>query len=213
MTEAGVDSGQLLGVQGAEVLSSESNGLACHFSALENAHSKTQDDALAFWAVINGLFQANSVIPFRYPTFMPDENTIQEFLSANATSYLGELRRIRGLVQMKITIQTVPSTQENVAPTSGTEYLKQRQRESQSASAATEAIKRGGGHVVHEWKQEQRNNATILFALIERTALSKFRSMISKTENINAQISVSGPWPPSEFVNPSPELSPSVKND
>src|SRR5260370_10946307 len=106
MTEAGVDSGQLLGVRRAEVLTSERNGIACHFSALEGAASKTQDDALAFWAVINGLFQTNSVIPFRYPTLMPDENVIHEFLAANASSYLKDRRRIRGLVQMKTTIQT-----------------------------------------------------------------------------------------------------------
>jgi hypothetical protein len=213
MTEAGVDSGQLLGVRGAEVLTSERNGIACHFSALEGTESKTQDDALAFWAVTNGLFQINSVIPFRYPTLMPDENAIQEFLAANASSYLGDLRRIRGLVQMKITIQTTPASTAKTEPISGTEYLKQRQRESQSALVATDAIKNVGAGMVREWKQEQRQNATILFALIERTALSKFRSMISKTENVDAQISVSGPWPPSEFVNSSPELSSTVKND
>ncbi|MCU1305459.1 MAG: hypothetical protein JWN45_154, partial [Acidobacteriaceae bacterium] len=154
MTEAGVDSGQLLGVRGAEVLTSERNGIACHFSALEGAESKTQDDALASWAVTNGLFQTNSVIPFRYPTFMPDENAIQEFLAANVSPYLADLRRIRGLVQMKITIQTPPASTAPTVPTSGTEYLKQRQRESQSALAATDAIKNVGAGIVREWKQE-----------------------------------------------------------
>jgi hypothetical protein len=113
---------------------------------------------------------------------------------------------------MKITIKTAPASTLNAIPTSGTEYLKQRQRASQSASEASDAIKNVGAGMVREWKQEQRQNATILFALIERTALSKFRSMISKTENFDAQISVSGPWPPSEFVNSSPEMSSSGKN-
>jgi hypothetical protein len=212
MTEAGVDSGQLLGLQGAEILSSEIDGLACHFSALKNPKGKTQDDALAFWAVIHAYFQKSAIIPFRYPTFIPDEIAIQEFLAANASLYLGELGRIRGLVQMKITIQTqlVP---ESAAPTSGTEYLKQRQRASQSASAATEAIKDAGADVVREWKQEQRKDATILFAMIERSSLGEFKSLISKIENIDAQVSISGPWPPSDFVNSSPELPQTVKND
>jgi len=144
---------------------------------------------------------------------MPDENTIQKILAANASSYLGDLRRIRGLVQMKITIQTTPASTAKTVPISGTDYLKQRQRESQSASAATEAIKNAGVDIAHEWKQEQRKDATILFALIERKTLNEFKSRISKIENIDAQISVSGPWPPSEFVNSSPELSSIVKND
>src|SRR3954462_8781488 len=118
MTEASVDSAQLLGVRGAEVLSCESHGLACHFSALEDANGNTQDDALSFWTVINGFFQKHALIPFRYPTFMSDENAIQEFLAANASLYLGELRRIRGLAQMKITIQAVTTSAGNAKPTS-----------------------------------------------------------------------------------------------
>jgi hypothetical protein len=114
---------------------------------------------------------------------------------------------------MKVTIQMPPASTATAVPTSGTEYLKQRQRESQSALAATDAVKNACAGMVREWKQEQRQNATILFALIERTALSRFRSMISKTEDVDAQIGVSGPWPPSEFVNSSPEMSSIGKND
>jgi hypothetical protein len=216
MTEAGVDSGQLLGVRGAEVLSCESNGLACHFSALEDTDSKTQDDALAFWAVTNGLFQTNSVIPFRYPTFMADENAIQEFLAANTTSYLAELRRIRGLVQMKVTIQTSPASTATAVPTSGTEYLKQRQRASQSALEASDAARKAAADVAYEWKQEQRKDVTILFALIERDMLNEFKSRIAKLGSSGAQVSYSGPWPPSEFVNSGLEVpafaNPAVKN-
>jgi hypothetical protein len=209
MTESGIERKELLGVNGSEVRAVEHNGVACHFSDSTESHpSSTQTDALAFWSVVDRLFQQNSVIPFRYPTLMEDEPAIRDFLATNADVYLNELQRVRGLVQAKITISEAVSTPtpNTASPASGTEYLKQRQRISQSITDAVEAAKNTGSDLVKDWKQLQRKDATILFALIERNALTELKSRILKLDNVAAQVRVSGPWPPTEFVNCDPEL-------
>src|SRR5437879_3481764 len=127
MTEAGVETAQMLGVQGSEVLSVESHGVCCHFSAQANDNdhergsAENAADALAFWSVVNHLFQQTTVIPFRYPTMMPDETALQDFLAQNGRAYRSELERIRGLVQVKITVR-LPENMEPIAKaSSGTE--------------------------------------------------------------------------------------------
>jgi len=209
MTEAGIERKELLGVNGSEVQAVEHNGVACHFSDSTESHpSSAQADALAFWSVVDRLFQQNTVIPFRYPTLMKDEPAIRNFLATNAEIYLNELQRMRGLVQAKIKISEAASTPalKTTSPASGTEYLKKRQRISQSITGAVEAAKETGSDLVRDWKQLQRKDATILFALIERGALTELKSRILKLDNVAAQVSVSGPWPPAEFVNCDSEL-------
>jgi len=208
MTESGVETAQIVGVQGSEVLSVESHGVVCHFSAPANEHERgcAQDGALAFWSVVNRLFQQTTVIPFRYPTMMADETALQEFLALNGRAYQHELHRIRGLVQLKITVEVQEKIEPTSKPSSGTEYLRQRQRTGQSVAEATAAVAATGEGIVREWKKSQKHNSEILFALIERDNLAEFKARFAKLKDVSGQISFSGPWPPSEFVNCHPEV-------
>jgi hypothetical protein len=137
---------------------------------------------------------------------MPDQTALQDFLAQNGRAYRSELERIRGLVQVKITVRLPESTESNAKASSGTEYLRQRQRAGQFiAEAAAEVVSSGEG-VVREWKKSQKNNTEILFALVERESLAEFKTRVAKLREVSAQINLSGPWPPSEFVNCHPEV-------
>jgi hypothetical protein len=72
--------------------------------------------------------------------------------------------------------------------------------------AAMVAVTAAGDGIVKEWKESQKKDAKFLFALVERSALGEFKKRISQLKDSAAEINFSGPWPPSEFVNCSPEV-------
>ncbi|MCU1284284.1 MAG: Gas vesicle synthesis GvpLGvpF [Acidobacteriales bacterium] len=204
VTESVADA-HIPGVHGSPVSTIAEGGVLCHSSEWsERNKDDAQQDALAYWSVVNRLFQQTAVIPFRFPTFMKDQAAMQEFLALNAQGFLSELRRLRDLVQMRITIPSEP-TSNAAPPTSGTEFLKQRQKSSRVSQDTIAALRASGEDLVREWKQSHRTGSTLLFALIGRGALEDLKSRISQIE-ASANVRVSGPWPPSEFIKCELEL-------
>src|SRR4051812_37315715 len=73
---------QMLGVHGNSISTIAHNGVLCYCSEWsERKSDDAQQDALAYWSVVNRLFQETAVIPFRFPTFMKDHSAMEEFLS------------------------------------------------------------------------------------------------------------------------------------
>lgn len=155
--------------------------------------------ALAFHKVNDSIFKQQSIIPFRFPTTVADESAVRAFLNKHATEYAAELSRLRDLVQMDVLI--TEQREQNVPAASGTAYLKHRQAEMHGTRTLLESIM----HVpaAREWKQSRRPNTIKLSALVLRGEEGTFREQVASAAEADTR--VTGPWPPSAFVNCYPE--------
>lgn len=150
---------------------------------------------LFHWTV-NHVFERQAVIPFRFPTLLAAAEDLEKFLERNRDAYLADLRRLRDQVQMEVrfTIAAEPP-----ASDTGTAYLKARFDAAQKVIELENLMKSAAEA---EWKQ--RGNR--YFALIPRGVVTEFRDKIAGLGQ--ATLRVSGPWPPTEFVNCYPEAAP-----
>lgn len=189
------------GVRGAAVEVTQHHGLACYFSRYENFGGGSADelkqDALDFHWAVNHVFQQQTVVPFRFPTLLPDSAALDKFLSQHAAAYIADLDRLRGRVQMEVRAP-VKASEAAASATSGTAYLKSKFNAAQAAIEFEAQMKRAAPSA--EWKQR----ANRYFALVHRGDEQPFREAIGALQRNDLR--VSGPWPPSEFVNCYPDL-------
>lgn len=186
------------GVRSAAVETMQHAGLACYFSRYEKfaggSAEELKQDALDFHWTVNHVFEQQAVVPFRFPTLLPSAPDLETFLNAHATEYLADLHRLRDQVQMEVRF-TVPP--EPPSSGTGTAYLKARFDAAQKVSELENLMKSA---VSAEWKQR----GSRYFALIPRGVVAEFRDKLADLGQ--APLRVSGPWPPSEFVNCYPDL-------
>lgn len=187
------------GVRSAPVEVLSQGALLCYFSHFDSfsggSAEELKKDALDFHWTVNHIFQDQTVIPFRFPTLLKETSDVGSFLTMNSDAYLADLRRLRGLVQMEVRLaQSAPE-----APTSGTgtAYLKAKFDAAQKVIELEGLMKTAAQA---DWKQRAHR----YFALIPRGAVTEFRDKISDLGQ--ATLRVSGPWPPTEFVNCYPEV-------
>ncbi|MEO5936083.1 MAG: GvpL/GvpF family gas vesicle protein [Terriglobales bacterium] len=187
------------GVRSAPVETLRRGALVCYFSRYESFPGGSADelkrDALDFHWTVNYVFQKQAVIPFRFPTLLPAQDDLEKFLERNSGVYLADLQRLRDRVQMEVRF-SMPE----VTPVSGTgtAYLKAKFDATQRVVQLENLMKSAAEA---EWKQ--RGNR--YFALIPRAVVTEFRDKIAGLGQ--ATLRVSGPWPPTEFVNCYPEAS------
>ncbi len=184
-----------------EVLQNES--LSCYFSRYEafpgGSAEELKKDALDFHWAVNHVFDKQTVIPFRFPTLLPSPDELDKFLERNRDAYLADLRRLHDCVQMEVRV-IIPA--EVPASGTGTAYLKAKFDATQRLIELENLMKSA---VEAEWKQ--RGNR--YFALIPRKVIAEFRDKIAGLGQ--SSLRVSGPWPPTEYVNCYPEVSLSDK--
>lgn len=188
------------GVRGAQVQATRKNELACYFSEYETFPGGSADelkqDALDFHWTVNHVFQRQGVIPFRFPTLMAEGNALEIFLEKHSAEYLADLKRLRDQVQMEVRLTAMPA--EVPSSGTGTAYLKAKFDAAQKVVESENLMKSAAQA---EWKQ--RGNR--YFALIPRGAVAEFRDKMAGLGQ--ATMRVSGPWPPTEFVNCYPEAA------
>ena len=194
------------GVRAAAVETRRKNGLTCYFSRYDSfaggAAEELQRDALDFHWTIHHVFEKQTVIPFRFPTLLPAEGDLETFLDKHAAAYIADLDRLREKVQMEVRVTPPPSIQPSdnaVCKNTGTEYLKAKFDAVQKTVELENLMKTAAQA---EWKQRGNRH----FALLPRGAVAEFRGKINALGQ--ATLRVSGPWPPSEFVNCYPEVQP-----
>jgi hypothetical protein len=187
------------GVRGAAVEVLPHGPLACYLSRYESFPGGTAEelkqDALDFHWTINHVFEKQAVIPFRFPTLLPMDSDLMAFLHKNSTAYAADLQRLRDQVQMEVRFMLPADTP---ASGTGTAYLKAK---FDAAQRATELENLVRSAVQADWRQRNHRH----FALIPRGAIAEFRDKIADLGR--AALRVSGPWPPTEFVNCYPEVS------
>jgi len=190
------------GVRGAAVEAVTRGDLACYFSRYDQfgggSAEELKRDALDFHWAIHHVFQQRAVIPFRFPAMLAEISTLEAFLDRHAPAYLADLQRLRDLVQMEVRLPP-PVAEAVAATTSGTAYMKAKFDAAQKVVELENRVKSAAPG--REWRQR----AGRFFALIPRGEEAQFREKIAALGE--ASLRVSGPWPPSEFVNCYPDVS------
>jgi hypothetical protein len=184
------------GIRNAPLRSIENEGVTLVFSHFTSDPNNIQQDALSFHQANNAIFKDRVIIPFQFPTTVPDESAVHDFLNKHAAEYRAELHRLHDFVQMDATVSE--QREQSVEASSGTDYLKHRQSELHATKSLLAEIQSAGA--AQDWKQSRRPNTIKLSALVKRGDEAAFRQQLASTK-----ARITGPWPPAAFVNCYPE--------
>ncbi len=190
------------GVQGSTVSSISHVGLRCFYSvvpAISSDAAQLKTHALEFHRVTHVLFQQAAIIPFRFPTLLPDETAVRDHLESRKDAYLRALSCFRETVQMEIRISAERSA---AAPeqTSGAAYLQNLAHRQHDVDNAVVACRGAIREEVVDFRQRNSAHGVRCFALVRREAVTQFQEHIQRVRLDPAiKAAVSGPWPPTEF--------------
>jgi len=199
VTERSPQRSDLRGVADQTVQQLDFQGLVILYSDFSTARTLNQDDALRFHSVLRSVFDHQALIPFRFPTFVEDEASLQSHLREKHSKYSADLGRLRESVQMEVRISR---KREEKAARSGKEYLQAKLQQSRSLQEAVRAIRDSVADIVPESKERPTEHGLRLFALTKRSDAAAFRERILKSPpGAGFTIAVSGPWPPAEFLD------------
>jgi hypothetical protein len=195
----------LTGVAGDPVVRVELADLAMFTSSNTDKSNwlrpQLQTSALEFHRVLSQVFTSTAIIPFRFPTVFDNEEQLIARLRERAGEYAALLDKFRGLAQMEIRI-TNPDIKK---PTeSGTQYLKLRQTSTSIIDKFMAGLRATLSEVSQDWRQRPSKDGVRAFALIHRNQVADFRNIMRDTPvPRDLSVRVSGPWPVSEFIEPS----------
>lgn len=195
MTGEHVDAAPPAGVGAADVNSHAVSGIACWFSEAKHTSAAAKQEVLAFHGVVSHFFKTQAVIPFRFPTTMADEAALAAWLEKNAELVKKELARLRDVVQMELYFGGNASG----AAASGRAYLEGKRDAVRSLAKEAEKARATVNDLVAEWHQKETREGLRCYALVRRGAEWRFRTQLG---TIREGARVSGPWPPSEFLDP-----------
>lgn len=185
----------LLDEAGLSVLYSEIN-------TLPNDPGELAQAAMSFQSTVQQAFGAGIVIAFRFLTQLANTDELRSHLREHADRYKTALMQLNGMAQMEVRLtQLGGAAAPSSNATTGTEYLKARQVQSQGLTSAIEALKQGVGTTVHEWRTRESAGVTRLYALIPHDKAAEFKREMGFVRLAGGMRAViSGPWPPSEFL-------------
>src|SRR5664279_2612060 len=162
---------------------------------------------LQFHQVLREILAAATPIPFRFPTLLESEDSMEQHLAAEQELYRAALERIGDAVQYEVVGSWAADEQADLAtPVSGREYLKRRSQATERIAAIDSKLKSVTTDSVREWRARQERKNHRWFALVPRESRDRFvASLRSAGPSEGARLRLSGPWPPSEFVTPRDE--------
>lgn len=178
--------------------------LRCFVSdfAAQMPYAPVPEMVKAFNQVLQRIFAQAVIIPFRFPTIVESEDTLRQFVESRAAEYSGALKRLRNKVQMDVRIIfKAPENVNSSSSKSGREYLEGRRERYQQAQSVMDEFRRVSNSLAEEWIQRDTPSGIRSFALVDRSSLAVFLERIGSVvtpADISAR--VTGPWPPSEFV-------------
>ena len=198
--EGAVQSREMLGVQ---VYWSE---IADPEECLGTAES-LKKAALQFHQVLREILAAATPIPFRFPTLLESEDSMEQHLADEQELYRAALERIGDAVQYEVVGSWAADEQADLAtPVSGREYLKRRSQATERIAAIDSKLKSVTTDSVREWRARQERKNHRWFALVPRESRDRFvASLRSAGPSEGVRLRLSGPWPPAEFVTPRDE--------
>jgi len=191
------------GVQGMPLRNVRSGNLECLVSDFETSsaagRTPIRDAALEFNRTLQDLLTQSTIVPFRFPTVLADENELLEFLTEHAGEYEATLARLRGTVQIDIRVEAPDS--ESSTQASGTEYLRGREARYDALQETAAQFRRAGKEWVRQWRDRDTARGLRCSALLGREQVNAFLAA-AKEVRIPPRwnVRVSGPWPPAEFM-------------
>lgn len=195
------------GVGGAAVLSQELLGFRVYWSEIETPEAFADSEALKkaavqFHQVLREILAATTPIPFRFPTLLENAGALEQHLAPEQELLRQSLARVAGAVQYEVVATWAEEQQADLAtPVSGREYLQRRQAALVRVSAVEEKLKSVTADAVREWRARQERKTHRWFALVPRDNRERFiASLRSAGGSEGVRLRLSGPWPPSEFV-------------
>jgi hypothetical protein len=158
--------------------------------------------ALEFNQVLREILSKASLLPFRFPIFLETEADLMQHLALEGAVYSEALKRIGDAVQYEIVGSWAGDEQTDLAtPVSGKEYLKRRQEALGKITAVDTKLKLVTGDAVQEWRSKQDRRTHRWYALVARGNRERFiKALRSAGPSEGVRLRLSGPWPPSEFV-------------
>jgi hypothetical protein len=195
MTSEQVHGAPPAGVGGAEVKPHVAGGIACWFSEARHTSAAAKQEALAFHGVVSHFFQTQTVLPFRFPTTMPDEATLATWLESNSALVKKELARLHDVVQMELYFGANPAGPAR----SGRSYLEGKRDTLHALEKEAAKSRAAVSNLVAEWRQKETREGLRCYALVRRGGERVFLTQLG---TIRDGARVSGPWPPSEFLDP-----------
>lgn len=178
--------------------------LRCFVSdfAAQMPYAPVPEMVKAFNRVLQRIFAQAVIIPFRFPTILESEDMLRQFVETRGAEYGSALKRLRNKVQMDVRIISKARESVNSASTqSGRGYLEGRRERYQQAQSVMDQFRRVSNSLAEEWIQRDTPSGIRSFALVDRSSLAIFLERIGSVvtpADISARIT--GPWPPSEFV-------------
>jgi hypothetical protein len=196
-------------VEGAPVRSASIGALRCFWSDFRSPVQRESlpEMAKAFHEFLQRIFAQTPIIPFRFPTIVGSEKELLEFIESRSDEYRGALRRLRDKVQMDIRIVAEPGCSEEVAELktpsqrSGKEYLRAKGERHKEIRSALNVLRGAADAEVDQWVERDTPLGMRAFALLSRSSLPAFLERIRNVRTPGITVArVTGPWPPSEFV-------------
>lgn len=181
-------------------------GMNCYYGEMKQVPAKfSKEDALVFYKVITAVFSRGGVIPFRFPTVVEGLGELEVYLETEGHELLEALQRLRDTVQMEVRLHYGEQTAAAAAET-GTAYLKDRQRTREILEQVAQSARDFLGESVQSWHTKDVPNGVRCYALVRRSDLPAFkRKGDALRSEGDVRVTVSGPWPPTEFMHDSPE--------
>lgn len=182
------------GVRDAAVHARNACSLTFLYSEMEPteiASNTFQQSALQFHYVVQTVFADEAVIPFRFPTWLSEEE-MTTHLEQESERYESFLTQHAKHVQMEFRV--VMQSEQRIA-SSGTEHLRMRADRLREVRKAAEELRRHVAADVVDWKERDIQEGKRLFALMERSHVARFRERLCERG-----IHATGPWPATEFL-------------
>jgi hypothetical protein len=197
------------GVAGTTTRNIRHRDLGAVVSPVADTRFEVGEEAMwAHEAVVEQLMARGPVLPMRFGTALPDDETVVELLSSRRDGFLEALDRVRGAVELGVraVVDVDPETRGPAeTPRSGSDYLLGRLQEQRDADAL--------GRRVHEPLAELARESTLRVAydghvrvrasyLVDASRIDRFRARVLELEREGETgvISCTGPWPPYSFV-------------
>jgi hypothetical protein len=184
--------------------------------------SPSTEELLDYERVIRSQHAVADVVPMRYGSMLSDEEAVRAHLDEQGAVYLRALRRVAGCVEMGVrwlvSVDRAPATPEELPrhePRSGIRYLQALRRRYSAenrlrdqCAALEQALLSKVAHLCREHRTElspPRSGEPVLcslYFLVPRDKVSVFREALSQDSAVDhARATVSGPWPPFNFVD------------
>jgi hypothetical protein len=192
-----------VGVKGAQLRMLKQGALGLLWSDVEwpFAPERMQRSAVEFHGVIHHVFDQAAVIPFRLLSVFDDDKALAAFAAEQQESFLDDLQRLKGFVQMEFVVYPAPGrAQPDLS--SGKAYLEQKAALAQTIEQHVTHVRGALGELSHQVVVRETKSGHRVFVLVERGREEAFRETV-KGVAVPEALSrrSSGPWPAAEFLS------------